>query len=240
MEATNEPDKARNSADAAPGRNSAGRNDAAHTPRIDSPSLVPGPGEPAAEARTAETQAKAAGAGGTALVVAAELRREQAGAAGARAKPWRLAKFSSLAASLALAVGVGAMAGALGTLGLQRTASSGQGGNPPTLQDSIARLTSELAALKAGVEASARNANGQLTKLGERIERAERAQSEPSSRLAKISEAVDRLEKRVQAAPVPPATIPAASPVAVPRGAASADVTGSIPDARKDMAQVIA
>jgi len=223
MSASQEPDRARSS-DPASGRFGSGSgND--HVPHVESPSLVPGQGERAEP----EQHASAPKAGGTALVIAPEPRRDDgAHSQGPRAKPWRQAKFSSLAASLALAVGVGVIAGAVGALGLQGALTSTTSSTTPALQESLVKLTSEFAALKAGMDAATKNANSQLARLTERLDRNERTLSEPASRLARISEAVERLEKRVQAAPVPPAPIPAA-PAA--RNAAP-DVTGSIPDAR--------
>jgi hypothetical protein len=238
MDATNQPEKANNSADAAQGRDGAA--EPAATPRIESPSLVPEQGEPAVGEPVAANAAKP---GGTALILAtAEPQRDAPEAkAPPRAAPWRLTKLSSLAASLALAVGVGAIAGAIGTLGVQRALTQEVGANPKMLQDSIVRLTTEFSAFKSGVEASSKTTTGQLTRLTDRLDRSERAQVEPAARLARISEAVDRLEKRVAAAPTPPTTIPAASPVAAPRTPGAADVTGSIasaPPGAKDLSRL--
>jgi hypothetical protein len=229
MDASNQPEKANKTADAAQGRDNTA-DPAANTPRIESPSLVPEQGEPVVAEHVGAADDASPKLGGTALIVASvtdEPRREQAEpASSTRAryetlKNWRLNKFSSLAASLALAVGVGVIAGAIGTLGLQRTLTQEASANPKVLQDSIVRLTSEFAAFKSSVEASSKTATGQFTRLTERLDRAERAQIEPASRLARISDAVERLERRTAGA-----TVPAMSPVAAPRG--PADVTGSI------------
>jgi hypothetical protein len=242
MDATSEPEKAQNTGDSAQGHNAA----ASGAPRIESPSLVPGQGEPA----VANDRGEPTMTGGTALVITAfEPRRERAADAEAtpeqkrwRLKNWRATKFSSLAAALALALGVGAMSGAIGTLGVQRALTDETTGNAQALKDSVVRLTSEFAAFKASVEAANRTASGQVQKLAERVDRADRAQVEPSSRLAKLADAVDKLEKRAQGAP---ATIPATSPVAAPRTALTTtpDVTGSInaasgKDPAKDLARL--
>src|SRR4030088_2007612 len=64
------------------------------------------------------------------------------------------------------------------------------------LKDSIARITADVAALKAAVDTSGRSANSQLVKLGDRLDRFERAQAEPAAKLAKLAEAIDRIERR--------------------------------------------
>jgi hypothetical protein len=81
------------------------------------------------------------------------------------------------------------------------------------LKDSIARITADVAALKAAVDTSGRSANSQLVKLGDRLDRFERAQAEPAAKLAKLAEAIDRIERRT---PGPNAA------------AAAHDATGSI------------
>ena len=231
MDASSQPDKAN---PAAGHDNAVGP---ANIPKIDSPSLVPEQSEPApATSASAEPTLKPS----TALTLAAvKPQGEQAGSAEevrktARRLPnWRLTKISSLAASLALAVGAGVIAGAIGTLGLQRAIAPQASADAGTLQESIVRLSSELAAFKASAEASAKSASGQVTRLTERLDRTERAQVEPASRLARIADAVDRLEKRAAIAPIPPATVPAASPVAAPRTASAppVEITGSVPPA---------
>lgn len=232
MDATNEPEKAQNPADSTQARRDAG----SPTPEVESPSLVPQQEEVPRQDESARRKTGQRTAGGTALVLApAEPRREQAAGAEPspeqqrwRLKNWRGAKLSSLAAALALAVGIGAVAGATGTLGLQRAMSADTGGDTHKLQESLIRLSTEFAAFKASVEATGKVMSSQVQRLTDRLDRADRAQVEPATRLAKLADAVEKLEKRLQATPVPPATIPAASPVAAPRSPASVDVTGSI------------
>ena len=57
----------------------------------------------------------------------------------------------------------------------------------------------ELAALKANVDGATRSANNQFAKLADRIDRVERGQAEPATKIGQIAEAVDRLEKSVSA-----------------------------------------
>jgi hypothetical protein len=124
-------------------------------------------------------------------------------------------RVTLLAASLALAAALGGMVGTLGALGLARP-------NPApvvavartgveefqALKENVVQARVELAALKASIETGNRNAGAQLTKIGERIERVERLQSEPA---AKLSKAVDTLDRLARA-----------------EGLSSKDVTGSV------------
>jgi hypothetical protein len=86
------------------------------------------------------------------------------------------------------------------------------------LEASVARIDADLLALKAGVEHTARAGISQYNKTSDRLDKVEKAQAEPAARLAKLSEAVDKL----RAAP-PVAAVPVAA-----ASAAAKDVTGSI------------
>ncbi len=134
----------------------------------------------------------------------------------------KLPSYAPLAAGIALAVAVGALAGAGATASLMRDdpspASLSAAHDNRVLRDSVAQLGSELATLKAGIATAQRNASTQFGKLAERLDRAEKAQAEPAAKLAKIQESLDRLDHRQQQA----AAAPAPAPVAAP------EVTGSI------------
>jgi hypothetical protein len=113
-----------------------------------------------------------------------------------------VSRFMLLAASLALAAGLGGMVGALGALGLARPAptpvvAAGRTGVEEfqALKENVVQARVELAALKASIEAGNRNAGAQLTKIGERIERVERLQSEPATKLSKAVDTLDRLAR---------------------------------------------
>jgi hypothetical protein len=125
-------------------------------------------------------------------------------------------RFPLLAATLALAAGFGAAAGAVGVSALVNPAS-GNAGAPGISQTAeieglkamVAQHAADLGALKAGIEHGQRATAAQYGKIAERLDRSERAQAEPSQKLARIVEALDRLEKRQ--VPVP------------------GDITGTIP-----------
>jgi hypothetical protein len=116
-------------------------------------------------------------------------------------------RFALLAATVALAAGLGAVIGAGAVSGVSYLVSSpppearGSMGSAErkALSESVAQLRVNVAALKASVEASARLANGQFSKMAERFDKIERAQAEPQARLAKMSEAIERLERRAAA-----------------------------------------
>ena len=93
------------------------------------------------------------------------------------------------------------------------------------LRDTVARLGSELATVKASVDNGHKSASTQFGKIADRLDRAEKAQAEPSAKLAKIADAIDRLERRPAATPAP----------AVVASAQPSDITNSIPSPEKKM-----
>jgi len=177
-------------------------------PKVESPRLVPDLQDnrpPSAAARPQAEKPPPAAKG-------AETNGEPRLSAAARG-----GRFALLAACVAVAAATGAIAGVLGasTLGqlLAPAAPAVAADDVRALKDSISRLASDLGALKASAESTNRLTNAQFTRLGEKIDRTERAQSEPATRIAKIAESVERLERR----PTPPAGPPP-------------EVTGSIPE----------
>jgi hypothetical protein len=83
--------------------------------------------------------------------------------------------------------------------------------------------------LKASIDASNRAATTQVSKITERFDRSEKAQAEPSAKLAALADTVSKLEKRLTAAAPSAddnittgsisqrAAAPAAAPAAVPK-----------------------
>lgn len=157
--------------------------------------------------------------------------------AAVKAKDKPRGRFGLLAACVAIAATLGAIIGSVGAAGLQRYIPLAIAPDPagPTknniadirgLKDRIAQLTSELAAVKAGVDASRTAANAQFTKIAERLDKSDRAQADPAAKLAKIIETLDRMERRPMAAAAPPpAPLAAAPPTVAPP---ANDVTGSL------------
>ena len=127
--------------------------------------------------------------------------------------------LAALAAAVALAVVAGALGGVLATASLSRSAGddTATSGNR-ALEASVARIDADVLALKASVEHTSKMGMAQFNKTSDRLDKLEKAQLEPAARLAKLSEAVDKLRAAPPAAPVPVAAAPVA-----PK-----EVTGSI------------
>jgi hypothetical protein len=129
-------------------------------------------------------------------------------------------RFAALAAVIALAVIAGALGGALATTAVSRFIGDGATGDGNrALEASVARIDADIVALKDSLEHSSRTALAQFNKTGDRLDRLEKAQAEPAAKLAKLSEAVDKLRLAPPAASAPVAATPAA-----PK-----EVTGSVP-----------
>jgi hypothetical protein len=129
-------------------------------------------------------------------------------------------RMSAMAAVVALATVAGAMGGALATAGfghLMSGETAAAASNTSTLEASIARIDADIVALKAGVEHTSKVATGQFNKASDRLDKVEKAQAEPAAKLAKLSEAVDKL--RAASAP---------APVAAAASAPAREVTGSV------------
>jgi hypothetical protein len=129
-------------------------------------------------------------------------------------------RIAALAAVVALAVMAGALGGALATATLTQHVAGDDAATASNhaLETSVARIDAEILALKAGVEHASKLGMSQFNKSSDRLDKLEKAQAEPLARIAKLSEAVDKLRAAPAALPVPVAAAPAA-----PK-----DVTGSI------------
>jgi hypothetical protein len=114
----------------------------------------------------------------------------------------RVNRFTLLAACLALAAALGGMIGALAAFTITRpqaVAVLGEGKLTPeeiqALKENVVQARVELAALKASLDAGNRGATTQLTKITERVERIERNASEPTAKLNKAADALERLAR---------------------------------------------
>jgi hypothetical protein len=128
-------------------------------------------------------------------------------------------RIAALAAVVALAALAGALGGALATVGFTHFAGDDAAtGSSRALEATVARIDSDVVALKTSVEHTSRIGMSQFNKTSERLDKVEKAQAEPAAKLAKLSEAVDKLRAAPVAAPAPVAAAPAAAK----------EVTGSI------------
>ena len=147
-------------------------------PLVDSPSLSPTPSDAASES-VAEVPAtlEAAAAVSKADIDNKEKPTDIAQAARARWPQLRLRprhrRYAMLAASVAIAAAVGALAGAAMTGGFAKPASVDVAGleESKAVQQSIARLSKDVASLKASVEAANKSAHSQFAKASERLAR---------------------------------------------------------------------
>jgi hypothetical protein len=128
-------------------------------------------------------------------------------------------RLAVLVAVVALAVLAGALGGALATAGFsQFTGDDAANAGDHALEASVARIDAEIQALKASVDHTSKLGMMQINKTSDRLDKIEKAQAEPAAKLAKLSEAVDKLRATP---PVAPAPIAAAS-------VAAKEITGSI------------
>jgi hypothetical protein len=141
---------------------------------------------------------------------------ERGGESKAGARQGSFGRFAAMAAVVTLATGAGAFGGALATATLFHGTEVVS--NSPALEASIARIDADILSLKASLEYGSKLGQVQFSKTAERLDKIERAQTEPAAKLARLSDAVDRLRAASVAVP---------SPVAVAPPAAK-DVTGSI------------
>jgi hypothetical protein len=131
-------------------------------------------------------------------------------------------RIAAIAAMVALAIAAGALGGAFATAIFMRGGSEVAKADSQTpLEASLSRIDSEVQALKSGLDHTSKLGMNQFNKTSDRLDKIERAQAEPAAKLAKLSEAVDKLRGVPVAAPVAAAATPAASSVAK-------DTTGSI------------
>jgi hypothetical protein len=139
--------------------------------------------------------------------------------AGKSGKP----RLAALAAVLALAT----VTGALGTAGLERfVGNDATSAGNRTFEATVARIDADILNLKLSVEHTSKTGMSQYNRTSERLDRVEKAQAEPTAKLAKLSEAVEKLRA---ASPVAPAVAaPVASVPAAAAPIAAKEATGSI------------
>jgi hypothetical protein len=127
-------------------------------------------------------------------------------------------RIAALAAVVALAAIAGALGGALATAGVGHFLGDGAAASAsPTLEASVARIDADVLTLMANLENVSKTGTAQFNKTNDRLDKVEKAQAEPAAKLAKLSEAVDKLRGT-----------PVAASAAAATPAAAKDVTGSI------------
>ena len=122
-------------------------------------------------------------------------------------------RVAALAAVIALAAAAGAIGGALATTGFgQFTGEASKAASSRAFEDTIARIDTEVAALRTSFEQASKHSASLLGKTNDRLDKVEKAQAEPAAKLTRLSEAVDKL--RTASAPPALAPVAASAPVA--------------------------
>jgi len=137
-------------------------------------------------------------------------------------------RFAGIAALVALAVLAGAVSGAMATIGVMHfvAVDAAVTSGSQAVEASVSRIDADILALKADLEHATKTSLSQFNKANDRLDKIEKAQTEPAAKLAKLGEAMDRLH----IPPAAPATAAAATP------AATRDITGSVPPAQANPA----
>jgi hypothetical protein len=118
-------------------------------------------------------------------------------------------RIAAIAAVVALAIAAGALGGALATAARMQAAGDGAAtGSRQALEASVARIEADIQALRTGLEHTSKLGMSQFNKTSERLDKLDKAQADPAAKLARLSEAVDKL-RAPTAAPVPVVAVPA-------------------------------
>lgn len=140
----------------------------------------------------------------------------------------RLSRVTVLAVSIAVAAALGSMVGAWAAVTFVRPPAEPVRTMIASAEANVAtKLSADIAALKASVEALTKNSSTQLARINERVERSEKAQNEPAAKLARLADAVEKLERK------------AAAPAASASAAAAPEITGSIVPKQHDRPSVV-
>jgi hypothetical protein len=105
------------------------------------------------------------------------------------------AMLSVIAVLVGAAIGSAATAGLLGT-GRTPAATPAE---PMTFTAALERIDHELTTLKTSIEGSAKQSNAQVAKITDRLDRADKTQSDTAAKVARTTESVDRIDHRLSA-----------------------------------------
>ena len=139
-------------------------------------------------------------------------------------------RIAALAAVVALAVLAGAVGGALAMAALTHGAGDDAAiaGNH-AIEATVARIDADIVALKAGVEHASRLGMSQFSKTSDRLDKLEKAQAEPLAKVARLSEAVDKLRAAPATAPAPKDITGSVTPPATTAATAPKAEVGRLP-----------
>jgi hypothetical protein len=141
----------------------------------------------------------------------------------------RLSRVAFLAIAMALSAAAGSTIGAMAASAFYKpqpvSFDDARSIEVNNLRGVITQLSAEIASLKASIDNNAKAANAQFAKIADRVDR---AQAEPAARVQKLSELLEKIDRRTAAVPAP--ALAAAGP----------EVTGSIAPKQQDRAPVVA
>ena len=80
-----------------------------------------------------------------------------------------------------------------------------------TFTAALERIDHELTNLKASIEGSAKQSNAQVAKITDRLDRADKTQSDTAAKIARTSELLDRIDHRLTGAAEATGAVPSAS-----------------------------
>jgi hypothetical protein len=206
-------------------------------PHHESPSMVPDgqapepagepvdPSEISVPSRAIQAASRAAGS----TVLLLTLPRPEDATAGPAPQPEKPRRFAPSPAMLSMiAVLVGAALGSAATAGIlyRSSAPATAPSDPMTFTAALERIDHELTNLKASIEGSAKQSNAQVAKIADRLERADKTQSDTAAKVARTSESLDRIDHRLGGTTSGEATgaVPSASLAPGPGGAGRAPI----------------
>jgi hypothetical protein len=105
--------------------------------------------------------------------------------------PSRASRYTIFAASIAIAAALGTVAGALAGATLMRPAAEAESAATVAAHatnKTLAQLSADLSALKSAVDSNSKATSSSLAKISERVERAEKAQTETAQKTARLLE----------------------------------------------------
>lgn len=154
------------------------------------------------------------------------------------------ARMLAIAAMIAVGITIGAVGGTMATSGLGKLFAANDDSKATThsLQEHVARLETEVAALRTETDRASKATAAARAKIGDRLEKLEKAQAEPNAKIAKLSETVEKL--RTAPPPAPPAPVaaaPAPSPApvaAIPAKEATGSIGNAAPAPKPDVARL--
>jgi hypothetical protein len=191
-------------------------------PHHDSPSMVPdekaqGPaGKPVdpSEISVPSRAIEPASRGTRSTVLLLTLPHPEDATAGPAPEREKVRRFALSPAMLTMiAVLVGAALGSAATAGLL-TLGSAPGAppsDPMTFTAALDRIDHELSNLTASIEGSAKQSNAHIAKITDRLDRADKTQSDTAAKVARTSDSVDRIDHRLTGSAESTGAVPSAS-----------------------------